>query len=254
MKGDLLLLRNEKGFGRSLALLLLLATSSAIVVGAVQWSGLLSFDGKPARTEKLEIANVTSKDAGGDLLLNIVVKNTGTADAKLEYIVVNGTVVRTFEDLVIVPYNSQITIKILLKNPPFKTGSVVEVRLHTIAGNDFIHLITIPELTLPKFEKIEIVKSYAVKESDGDFTVTIELKNSGSNYATIQYVLVNGKPLDDYGANMAISPSLPASIPEGDSVTFTIFIDGDLFSSGTTLDLKFHSVAGKDYPMMLTLP
>ncbi|KYH40848.1 MAG: flagellin [Candidatus Bathyarchaeota archaeon B26-2] len=105
-----------------------------------------------------------------------------------------------------------------------------------------------------RFEKIEIVKSYAVKESNGNFTVTIELKNSGSADATIQYVLVNGRPLDDYGANMTISPSLPASIPIGQSQAFTISINGTLFTSGTTLDLKFHSAAGKDYPVMLTLP
>jgi len=106
-----------------------------------------------------------------------------------------------------------------------------------------------------RFEKIEIVKSYAVKESNGNFTVVIELKNSGSADATIQYVLVNGRPLEDYGTeNMTISPLLPATIPIGKSQTFTISIDGDLFSSGTTLDLKFHSAAGKDYPVMLTLP
>ena len=105
-----------------------------------------------------------------------------------------------------------------------------------------------------RFEKIEIVKSYAVKESNGNFTVTIELKNSGSADATIQYVLVNGRPLDDYDTNMTISPSLPASIPIGQSQAFTISINGTLFTSGTTLDLKFHSAAGKDYPVMLTLP
>ena len=105
-----------------------------------------------------------------------------------------------------------------------------------------------------RFEKIEIVKSYAVKESNGNFTVVIELKNSGSADATIQYVLVNGRPLEDYNENMTISPHLPATIPIGKSETFTISINGTLFSSGTTLDLKFHSAAGKDYPVMLTLP
>lgn len=105
-----------------------------------------------------------------------------------------------------------------------------------------------------RFEKVEVVKSYAVKGSDGNYTVTIELKNSGSADATINYVLVNGKALEDYGGNITITPTLPATIQLGKSTSFSIWIDGDLFESGTTIDLKFHSAAGKDYPVMLALP
>jgi flagellar basal body P-ring protein FlgI len=69
----------------------------------------------------------------GSSWLSITVNNTGTADAKLEYIVVNGTAMNRN---VIIPYNSKAEIELPLKNPPFKPGSKVELRLHTVTGKD----------------------------------------------------------------------------------------------------------------------
>jgi len=104
-----------------------------------------------------------------------------------------------------------------------------------------------------RFEKIEISKAYAVKETDGNFTITIELQNSGSADATINYVLLNGRPLSDVGAT--INATLPLTINVGKSAPLTITLPVSLgFQSGTTIDLKFHSASGKDYPQMLTLP
>jgi len=115
-----------------------------------------------------------------------------------------------------------------------------------------------------RFEKVEITSCYAVKGAL-NYTVTIELKNSGSADATITYVLINGKPVSEYGTgNITVytgrNPEtyLPLTLPLGKSAKIYIEIknspDGYLFESGTTLDLKFHSAAGKDYPQMLSLP
>jgi len=108
-----------------------------------------------------------------------------------------------------------------------------------------------------RFEKIEISSCYAVKNSTNDYTVTVELKNTGSADATISYVLINGKPVTEYNNSTYTGISVqtvPQSLPLGKSETISIGIDKDLFEAGTTLDLKFHSAAGKDYPQMLALP
>lgn len=118
-----------------------------------------------------------------------------------------------------------------------------------------------------RFEKIEITSKYAVKDDAGDYEITITLKNSGSQDATITDVYINGKPSYTYGtANITISwtvgsnsgylnsPDDEMPIPLGQSGTVTIWINHTLWESGTTVDIKFHSAAGKDYPVMLTLP
>jgi len=189
-----------------------------------------------------------------------------------------------------------------------------------------------------RFEKVEITSCYATKEP-GKYTVTVQLKNSGSQDSSINYVLVNGKPSDQYnvitseavgtaagpGTKMSLDfapvvadsekiyagtatpltrgtdytidnalgeitwvtgqtgkiitadytpenpvitvswttldpsdngilPTKSMTVRLGKSGTITIVIDSRLYESGTTLDLKFHSAAGKDYPQMLSLP
>jgi len=121
-----------------------------------------------------------------------------------------------------------------------------------------------------RFEKVEISSCYAVKggSPDYNYTVTVSLKNSGSADSSIVYVLVNGKPSEQYlsgtdrqiivswtvGTDTGYLPEDSMTIPLGKSGTIILEIEGSLYESGTTLDLKFHSAAGKDYPQMLSLP
>jgi len=106
-----------------------------------------------------------------------------------------------------------------------------------------------------RFEKIEITSCYAVKESNGNYTVSVMMKNSGSQDSTVSYVLVNGKPLSEYNGNITSSiPSDGLPIAIGQSQTLTVSIVSGTFEAGTTLDMKFHTAAGKDYPQMLALP
>ena len=102
-----------------------------------------------------------------------------------------------------------------------------------------------------RFEKVEITSCYAVKNSTY-YAVTVELKNSGSADATINYVLINGKPLSEY-TGITVR-TLPLTLVLGRSAKVYVDINVTVFESGTTLDLKFHSAAGKDYPQMLALP
>jgi flagellin-like protein len=107
-----------------------------------------------------------------------------------------------------------------------------------------------------RLEKIEVQSITAVKGVAGNYTITLAAKNTGSADATIDSVMINGKPLSQYPgvtADLAVggtsvvaggSASVNIAVPAGQGVPFTI---------GTTLEVKLHTVAGKDYPQMVTL-
>jgi flagellin-like protein len=138
--------------------------------------------------------------------------------------------------------------------------------------------------TYTRFEKVEIPTAYSNKVDDwtGDpncpsswssdggsgWNVTFVLKNSGSADATIDNVFINGKPYEQF-ANATVrwydatGPQLsPISLTvnAGAEVTIEILVRAGLdesqditFSSGTALDIKLHSAAGKEYPKLLEL-
>ena len=142
--------------------------------------------------------------------------------------------------------------------------------------------------TYTRFEKVEIPTAYANKitlfnnatdlnipdsfNGSSGWNITVVLKNSGSAASTIDDVFVNGKPYDQFSyvairyndtstASVELYPQvgdLALTINAGGSATVEILVlkgtDGDVtFSSGTTLDIKFHSAAGKEYPKLLDL-
>jgi flagellin-like protein len=143
--------------------------------------------------------------------------------------------------------------------------------------------------TYTRFEKVEIPTAYANKvgnwtgdpnapanfvllANEGGWNITVVLKNSGSAASTIDDVFVNGKPYDQFSnvairyndtstPNVELYPrdgALSVTVNAGGSATVEILVlkgtDGDVtFSSGTTLDIKFHSAAGKEYPKLLDL-
>ena len=115
-----------------------------------------------------------------------------------------------------------------------------------------------------KYEKIEVTSAYAVLNNNGTplnpaddfFALNIELKNTGSATATIDssYILYNGKPASAYavaptpaGLDLTLEPGAAAS----GSITFT---KGTTWTAGMTIEVMLHTVAGKDYPKVITLP
>ncbi|MFQ6094806.1 MAG: archaellin/type IV pilin N-terminal domain-containing protein [Candidatus Bathyarchaeia archaeon] len=136
--------------------------------------------------------------------------------------------------------------------------------------------------TYTRFEKVEIPTAYAnkiasfennpstVPQSPVNFTgnngwnITIVLKNSGSADATIDNVFINGKPYSQfsyvairYGGSL-VSGTLSITVNAGGSATLEVLIlqgtdQGITFSSGTALDIKLHSAAGKEYPKLMDL-
>ncbi len=115
-----------------------------------------------------------------------------------------------------------------------------------------------------KFEKVEIQSAYAPKNADGDWNITLVLKNTGSANATLINAYVNNKPIDYYSPaitwyystatqNYTAVPSSGLTIGSGQQVTVYLIVDSTLFSSGTTLNVKLHSAGGMDYVKLVEL-
>lgn len=112
-----------------------------------------------------------------------------------------------------------------------------------------------------RFEKIQVQDPLITKDSDGNWTLTFTLKNIGSSDATINDVLINGKSLSDWGGNITVttpsdftSNGLPLTSGASGNIVVYIKREASNISAGTTIEVKFRSVAGMEYPKMVTLP
>jgi len=150
------------------------------------------------------------------------------------------------------------------------------------------------------FEKVEIKSAYASRKYDTDATgdvfkgwvIKIGVQNTGSSTSTLDSLLVNNKPLDEYGTIEGTADGTPkimwteteatidnwatwvsevsggvssVSMESGDTTTIYILIYGKakadppapatdgLFSAGTTLNIQFHSAKGMDYIKLVQL-
>ena len=105
-------------------------------------------------------------------------------------------------------------------------------------------------------EKIEIHSITADKGAAGNYTITVDVRNTGSADATIDSVRINGKPLSQYpGVTSSIIGS-GTSVVAGGSAIVSIYVpagQGAPFNIGSTLEVLLHTSAGKDYPQMVNL-
>ncbi len=111
-----------------------------------------------------------------------------------------------------------------------------------------------------KFEKVEFLTAYADTESDGNFTLTLNMKNTGSATATITdtQILYNGKPATAYTGYEPWCNATTIVMNPGEANCTTISLPADTtgtpWISGMTLEIKLHSTGGKDYPKAVILP
>ena len=128
------------------------------------------------------------------------------------------------------------------------------------------------------FEQIELPTVYAKYVSDVDpgtdeapgWLVYINLKNTGSADATIDSIFINAVPITDYtsgvwlstdgGTTFSTPTSIDIKVSKGGTASIVIAIeddDGETVegaTSGTRIDIKLHSAAGRDYPAQVKLP
>lgn len=115
--------------------------------------------------------------------------------------------------------------------------------------------------TYTKFEKVQIVSAVCTKNA-GNWTLSFNLKNTGTSTSTLIEVFVNEVEVDVYclGAvpgswttNMTKSQPLVS----GASTFIEVYISGtkagSSLSLGTIVNIRFHSAGGMDYVSMLEL-
>ena len=120
-----------------------------------------------------------------------------------------------------------------------------------------------------RFEEVKVISAYAEAGTNpGDFTVSMDIKNTGSADATIDNVIINGKPFKSYTGDIEISVKIEGtdypldpnagksvSLKSGQIGTMKIDIPAAIgFKSGQTLDIKIHTAAGHDYAKAVVLP
>jgi len=103
-----------------------------------------------------------------------------------------------------------------------------------------------------RFERLDITSAYAVSET-GNFTIKIKIKNSGSASATIDLILINGRPTADY-ADITVTNLLTTLAP-GEDVDGSIVLPKDgTFISGMGVEIVLQTAAGRQYPKTVQLP
>jgi len=129
------------------------------------------------------------------------------------------------------------------------------------------------------FEKVEIQSAYATWDGTNTWTITLQLKNTGSAEAMLISAFVNDKPVPEgyavlvgetvknYITCTEIDPKATTPkallIKSGESKTVHLIIEIDpgtterdpvhTFTSGTTLNIKLHSAGGMDYIKLVRL-
>jgi len=107
-----------------------------------------------------------------------------------------------------------------------------------------------------RYEKLEISSIYA-EAKGGGWNITVTVKNTGSADATIDNVLLNGKPYSSY-TNVNLDPDLGTtgiSLKVGEEAKITISVpQGEPFTSGVSVEVRLHSAGGQEYPKTVTLP
>jgi hypothetical protein len=108
-----------------------------------------------------------------------------------------------------------------------------------------------------RFEKLEIPTAYAVYDAVGKaWTITLEVKNTGTVDVILTDVLVNGRSFSTYVGQVKVSPSLVNGLPvlTGGSVTLKVVIGVDGFKSGQSITITLHTSSGQDYSKTVVLP
>lgn len=112
------------------------------------------------------------------------------------------------------------------------------------------------------FEKVEIQSGVCTVDANGNWTVSLKLKNSGSATATLISIFINDVEVDGYGNSSQIGlwttdMTESYSLTSGMSGTVNVYISSGkstaTLSSGTTVNIKLHSAGGMDYIKLIQL-
>jgi len=155
---------NLKAISPVIATVIIVSVAIAIAVAVAFW--MTGITGLFTRYEKLEIVSAyATAQAGGGWTVTLIVRNTGTTDVTIDNIFINGIPYNTLEganafsdlkadgdtvseplSIALKPGDSKtITFDLTSEGTyKFTSGQVVEVKLHTAAGNEYPKSVQLP--------------------------------------------------------------------------------------------------------------
>lgn len=142
---------NNKGISPVIATVILVAVAIAIAIAVAFWmTGII---GLFTRFEKIEITYIYATKAGNQWTINLKVKNTGTADATIDEIFINGKPASSIGATVspsvgggntyTLSAGTEATFTITI-GTGFTSGQSIEVKVHTASGQEYPKLVNLP--------------------------------------------------------------------------------------------------------------
>ncbi|RLE79379.1 MAG: DUF4352 domain-containing protein [Thermoprotei archaeon] len=169
------MLLNKKAISPVIATVIIVAVTLTIAIAVAYWMGGIA--GLYTRFEKIEVAGATvikksETTASGTIYyweITLTVKNTGSADATIDNIIINGIPISQIQDPteklavtydnttvdlnnIRIPVNAGEEKKIVITvgegatvgSGKLASAMSVEIKIHTAAGKDYPKLITLP--------------------------------------------------------------------------------------------------------------
>ena len=108
------------------------------------------------------------------------------------------------------------------------------------------------------FATLKVQSSYAYRnntsEKGSGWLVKIHLKNSGSANSSINDILINGKPLEEYSNNVHLFTELPLRVNSGNSETVIFKLEeSNRFNAGIVIKVELFSSSGASLTRQIDL-
>jgi len=146
--------KNKRGISPVVATVILVAVTIVVAVAVSYWMGGIA--SLYTRFEKVEITTAYAVWDASAVSWNVTIKlkNTGSADATVTGLLING---RPWDDAsyggnvtysggdVTLPIGQEVPINMVIKKGgSFTSGVSVDIKLHTAAGQDYPRIVTLP--------------------------------------------------------------------------------------------------------------
>ena len=145
------LLKSKKAVSPVIATVILVSVTIVVAVAVAYWMGGIA--GLYTAFEKIEImaASTVKDDSPAQFNITISVKNTGSADATITTVYINGKTLTEYSattnmtaDGLTIPAGQGGVIEVYIPTSELSSGTTTEIKLHSAAGMDYPKLITLP--------------------------------------------------------------------------------------------------------------
>jgi flagellin-like protein len=136
---------NRRGISPVIATIIIVAVAIAIAIAVAFW--VVGIAGLFTRFEKLEISYIYAEADNGQWIINLMVRNTGSATATIDQVFLNGKPDNAASQALagaMTPGEQKIAFFTIFAASGFGPGATVEVKLHTAAGQEYYKAVVLP--------------------------------------------------------------------------------------------------------------